>query len=149
MFTCSVKNSTSWNDPGVGRTACIFWLSPAHWKIRCDPSNSETQCCGEEYPQNIWIWPASNLFSISMFYLWVATVQVSNSRSLCSKTRKCSHEVTELPSNSLPSVKGMWKYQTDLSRRVSRCLLIKVNKKGRVHTEFIERMKDPPRHKMF
>lgn len=60
-------------------------------------------------PQNYWIWPAGNLPSMSKFYLQVPAVEVSNSRSLCLKTRKHSQEVIELLSISLTSGKGMWK----------------------------------------
>lgn len=44
----------------------------------------------------------------SIFYLCVATADVPISRSVCLKSKNYC-KVTELLSNSLPSVKGIWK----------------------------------------
>lgn len=54
--------------------------------------------------------------SVSMFHLRVPTVGVSNSRSLCLKTTECPKRVIDLLANSLHSMKGIWKNQTNFNR---------------------------------
>lgn len=51
MFKNPVKICTIWNDPRVRDSALDFWLSPAHWKMRCNPPSRETQCPQEESPK--------------------------------------------------------------------------------------------------
>lgn len=113
MFTNPVK---IWNDPRVRDSALDFWLSPAHWKMRCNPPSGETHCPSRRKPQNYWIWQANNLLSVRLFYLWVPSVEVSNSRSLCLKTTECSQRVADLLSHSFHSVKAIWENQTNFRK---------------------------------
>lgn len=97
----------------------LLWtssLSPAHWKMRCNPPSRATQCYEEESSKTTGSEQPITSSVVSMFHLRVPTAEVSNSRSLCLKTTECSQRVADLLSNSLHSVKRIWKSQTNFRR---------------------------------
>lgn len=115
---CSQTPSRPAPSEMTPRSEILLWTAGCLLPLKNEMKFSQqgNSMLSRRKPQNYWIWPANNLLCVSMFHLWVPTAGVSNSRSVCLKTTECSERVIDLFSNSLHSVKGIWKNQTNFRR---------------------------------